>query len=100
MTTDNTQKNPTGEIELSDKQLDAVSGGQEVIVPPTHEDIDAAWDMIELIAQYDENAALCAAYDNKLIPYMHVRNALSYWTQSSMRNERARMHRALDAGEI
>ena len=47
-----------------------MSGGQEVIVPPTHEDIDAAWDMIELIAQYDENAALCAAYDNKLIPCM------------------------------
>ena len=83
--------------ELSDEDLEAVSGGQEVVIPPTHEEIDMAWNMVELVASYDEQLALCLAYDKKLIPMMHLENAYSYFTRFNMRDERARMHSALDA---
>ena len=85
-------------IELSNDELDAMSGGQQVRIPPTHEEIDHAWDLIEAISKaYDEDTALAVAYEKKLIPVMHVDCARSYWTRSSMSSERARMHRAFDA---
>ena len=46
-------------IELSNDELDAASGGQQVRTPPTHEEIDQAWDLIEAISKvYDEDTAL------------------------------------------
>jgi len=52
--------------ELSLDELDGVSGG--VIVPKTHEEIDAHWDAVEGIAKrYGIDVASIYAYEKKLI---------------------------------
>ena len=85
-------------IEISDEDLETVSGGQDVVIPATHEEIDAAWDEIEFLAwSSSDHAALCEAYNKKLIPMMHTVGGVNYFKKFSMSGERAKMHRALDA---
>ena len=87
-----------GGSELSDEELEAVSGGQDVVIPATHEEIDAAWDEVEFLSwSTSEHAALCAAYNKKLIPVMYTGSAVSYLKRYPINGERAKMHRALDA---
>ena len=85
-------------MELSDEDLEEVSGGQDVIIPSTHEEIDKAWDEIEFLAwSSSDHAALCAAYNKKLIPVMYTGSGTNYLKKFSINSERAKMHRALDA---
>ena len=53
-------------VELSDDQLDAVSGG---VYPKTHEEIDALMDAIQVVFnKYGPDAAVTMAFDMGIIP--------------------------------
>ena len=53
-------------VELSDDQLDAVSGG---VYPTTHEEIDALMDAIQIVFdKYGPDEAALMAFDMGLIP--------------------------------
>ncbi|MBR3315151.1 MAG: hypothetical protein IKG18_13575 [Atopobiaceae bacterium] len=84
--------------ELSLEELDAVSGGQQVVIPPTHEEIDAYWDLVESQAKVSELNALMMAFELKLIPFAAypVDHCTSFFTVNPIAGERAKMHRMLD----
>ncbi|MBO7674792.1 MAG: hypothetical protein J6S63_07260 [Atopobiaceae bacterium] len=85
--------------ELSLEELEAVSGGnQEVVIPSTHEEIDAYWDAVESYGKDNVLAATLLAYELKLIPWRASVNdhCTMYLSISSVASERAMMHRMLD----
>ena len=82
--------------ELSDDELDSMSGG--VRIPRTHELIDAEWDAIQIVAnKFDKDTALVLAYERGLIPSDLTPDGFSYLeTKRSISEMRAWMHRELD----
>lgn len=99
-------------MELGLEELASVSGGdgfsQEVVIPSTHEEIDVLWDVVEQYAN-DTAAqsasidwvlpATCLAFELKLIPWFATidHNGTAYFVYHSIAEERAKMHRTLDA---
>ena len=82
-------------MELSDEQLDAVSGG--VRIPPTHEEIDRTWDTIQSIYDtYGQDVAAIAAFDLGLIPLTGSGNGNYFTGRRSIPEVRNWMHRELD----
>ena len=86
--------------ELGMEGMDAMSGGgQQVVIPPTHEEIDIYWNLVESYADGIELRAALMAYQLKLIPFvaLPVDHCTSYFYDHSIAGERAKMHRMLDA---
>ena len=83
-------------MELSDEQLEAVSGGN-VIVPSTHEEIDQLWDVIQTVRDTrGRDVAVQMAFDMHLIPYKDAGNGDYLSTKKSISACRAWMHDALN----
>ena len=81
---------------LSDEELDSVSGGI-VIVPPTHEKINDAWDAIEsILAVYGPEVAAISALEMNLISDEGLGGDLSTFGKTTLATCRQRMHDQLD----
>ena len=84
--------------ELSEEEVDAVTGGDAHRIPPTHEEIDRAWNTIQTVQdKYGVSVANYMAYEMHLIPDDTLdgsgQSCLSSHTISQLRY---RMHAQLD----
>lgn len=82
--------------ELSDEELDAISGG--IYIPSTHSEIDAAWNAVQAAADVgDLNAAATMAYNMGLIPFAMNNNNENYFvSEKTISDMRGWMHDALN----
>ena len=74
--------------ELSDDQLDAVSGG---VYPKTHEEIDAIMDLLQAVFDKNPDVAAIMAFDMGLIPYPGSGGNGSYF-KGNKSIDRVRVH--------
>ena len=80
---------------LSPDELESVSGG--VYIPPTHEEIDKTWDLIEDMAKnFGMDVASIAAADMKLISKEGAGSVKGTFQQHSLQECRRWMHDRLD----
>ena len=87
--------------ELSDEQLDAVSGGNVRYYPPTHEEVDQIWDIIQSIYDtYGKDVAVIAAFDMGLIPMEGDQNGNYFDGRRSIPECRSLMHDYLDGRDV
>ena len=87
--------------ELSDEQLEAVSGGIVRYYPPTHEEVDAVWDIIQSVYNtYGKDVAVITAFDMGLIPLMSDQNGNYFDGRRSIPECRSLMHDYLDGRDV
>lgn len=90
-------------MELSDEQLEAVSGGKVryTYYPPTHEEVDKCWNLIQSLNDiYGEDVAVTTAYEMRLIPELCRANGNYFRARHSISECRSLMHDYLDGRDV